>query len=217
MIKMNMQPQTPSCCCQFEEKPKFKSKEAFTAEEDQQIIEFVHQNGLSRISELKVKNRTTRQLRDRYKNYLDPKISKNNFNQEEDMILLSSVEKYGQKWSFISSAFFVSRTAISLKYRYQRLINLLKKTKIEAFYFKKQDRIVFEKSRTISSFSHLSPLDRTQDPTTDSERKFNIFPLPEITHNHSEENIESFLSLDSIYDIEFSREFEDILFETSYF
>jgi hypothetical protein len=94
---MDMQAKAPSspespCCCQFEEKSKVKSKQVFTVDEDLQIIEFVQQNGVSKISELKVNNRTTRQIRDRYKNYLDPNISKDNFSREEDRILLSIVE-----------------------------------------------------------------------------------------------------------------------------
>jgi myb proto-oncogene protein len=76
-------------------KPKLKNH--FTPIEDVQIIEFVYHYGLSRIKELHLPNRSTRQIRERFTNYLDPNILKDNFTKEEDILLISYVEQFGKK------------------------------------------------------------------------------------------------------------------------
>jgi hypothetical protein len=116
----------------------------------------------------------------------------------------------------------VNRTATSLKYRYQRLSKRFKKDKIdsieiESFYLKEQGRTVSEKSETISTFSFICPLDRTQDPTTHLERDISYFPLPDISFTQSKENTEPLPTFDSFNEFSFSSEFEDIFYQTSEF
>jgi hypothetical protein len=50
-----------------------------------------------------LENRTSKNCRDRYQNYLDPKIINKPFNLEEEDLLIELVAKYGKKWNAIAS------------------------------------------------------------------------------------------------------------------
>ena len=62
-------------------------------------------------------NRTSRQCRDRYRNYLDPQIMNTAWKKEEDILLLEKYNIFGSKWSIIAQ-FFPNRTANNIKNRY---------------------------------------------------------------------------------------------------
>jgi hypothetical protein len=68
-------------------------KESFSQEEDALIAKFVETHGIDKISELipQLPNRTARQIRERYRLYLDPSVLKTPFTHEEDMKLLQCV------------------------------------------------------------------------------------------------------------------------------
>jgi hypothetical protein len=53
-----------------------RAKASFTKEEDRIIFDFIELNGISKISELinQITNRTARQIRERYRLYLDPSV-----------------------------------------------------------------------------------------------------------------------------------------------
>ena len=71
---------------------------------------------LSKISKI-MKNRTGKQIRDRYINVLDPLANKNKFTSEEDRILLSLYRQYGCKWATIAK-FMNRRTPDMVKNRF---------------------------------------------------------------------------------------------------
>jgi hypothetical protein len=68
--------------------------------------------------------RNARQCRERWKHYLEPSINRGEWTEAEDDLLVSKHRELGPKWSQIS-AFFVSRTAVDLKNRYQRIKRLI--------------------------------------------------------------------------------------------
>jgi hypothetical protein len=65
-------------------------------------------------------NRTARQCRERYKNYLAPSIRIAPWTPEEDALLLQKYRELGPKWSQMTS-FFGQRSAVSLKNHYVRI------------------------------------------------------------------------------------------------
>jgi hypothetical protein len=70
-----------------------------------------------------MKNRTPRQCRNRWFNYLDPKISHSPWTLEEDQLLLESFQQYGNKWSKISSH-FQNRNQVSVRNRFRRIFSI---------------------------------------------------------------------------------------------
>lgn len=48
------------------------------------------------------KNRTDVQCRERWCNILDPNLNGSDWTKEEDEMLMTMVEKYGQKWSQVA-------------------------------------------------------------------------------------------------------------------
>jgi hypothetical protein len=99
------------------------SKVKFTPVEDQIIIGEVARNGPGNwhiIASL-LANRTGRQVRERYLNYLSPTVTLNNWTDEEDQLLERYAVEYNKKWSTIAK-FFPGRTDVLLKNRYAKLM-----------------------------------------------------------------------------------------------
>lgn len=46
-------------------------------------------------------DRTPKQIRERYLNYLRPNISHDKWTEDEDLLLLDLIKKYGHKWKTI--------------------------------------------------------------------------------------------------------------------
>lgn len=69
-----------------------------------------------------MKNRTGRQCRERYNNYLRPNLVNGTWTHEEDELLLTLYEKYGPKWSLISQS-FKSRSPVNIKNHHSSLVN----------------------------------------------------------------------------------------------
>ena len=97
----------------------------FSKPEDERLTDLVFQYGTKKwrtISSL-MEDRTPRQCRERWKYYLSlgENINVNdNWNQEDDDLLISLYEKYGSKWSSMIG-YFKNQTVVSLKNRYNKL------------------------------------------------------------------------------------------------
>lgn len=100
-----------------------KTRSAFTPEEDKIIKEFVQKNGPKTWKQLShiLAGRTPRQIRERYKNYLDPDVHFCEFTDEEDLKLLNLASVYQKKWCKLREH-FPNRTDVHLKNRYNLLI-----------------------------------------------------------------------------------------------
>ena len=97
-----------------------KLKKKFTREEDAKLTEYVNMYGTSNwniIAHYFV-NRSARQLKDRWFNYLDPKIDFHDWTPEEEELLLEKLVEIGKKWRVIAF-FFNGRTDVHLKNRYK--------------------------------------------------------------------------------------------------
>lgn len=116
---------------------KTKPKRKFTPEEDELIITCVLKHGekWALIQKLHFADRTGRQLRERYVNYLDPNISHRDFDPREDQDLLKYQEMFSDgnytNWKLVAQ-FFKDRTDVNLKNRYNYLKRNMEKGKLTA-------------------------------------------------------------------------------------
>jgi hypothetical protein len=97
-----------------------KIKKPFTQEEDKLIEEYIQEYGMQNLKELEktLRNRSTRQIRERYRLYLGSNVNHSPFSAQEDELLLTSFVQFHVKWSFIAKIFsgrlmLLSSTAIA--------------------------------------------------------------------------------------------------------
>jgi hypothetical protein len=98
-------------------------KGSWTKEEDNRIAEGIELFGKqwAMIAKALFNNRNSKQIRDRYINYLDPRLKKEKFTVNEDMLILELFEKYGPKWSIIQRH-LDGRSSDAIKNRYNSSI-----------------------------------------------------------------------------------------------
>ncbi|OHT13423.1 hypothetical protein TRFO_16403 [Tritrichomonas foetus] len=94
-------------------------RQMFTTEEDNRLVELVKEHGDKnwRVISKHMPNRTTRQCRERYRNYLSPKVTNGPWTAEEDLLLEQKYIEYGPKWATIAQ-FFKSRSDVNIKNRW---------------------------------------------------------------------------------------------------
>jgi len=90
--------------------------------ESQTLIRLVHENGdksWKRIAEQLGGGKTGAQCAQHWKRVLSPQIRKGSWDDQEEELLLSLIERYGQSWKNIASE-IKSRTDIQCRYQYQK-------------------------------------------------------------------------------------------------
>jgi hypothetical protein len=95
----------------------------FSAEEDNRLKALVAQVADPEWKQIaaQMPNRTPRQCRERFKNYLSPDLSTRPWSEPEDDMLREKVAEIGQRWAQISQ-FFAGRSDVSLKNRWAAII-----------------------------------------------------------------------------------------------
>jgi hypothetical protein len=80
------------------------SRRPWTLAEDDLIIQLVAQHGTKNWSLIgtKLKNRSGKQCRERYKNQLDPIICREPWTEEEDRAIVAAQQKFGNRWTEIA-------------------------------------------------------------------------------------------------------------------
>ena len=111
-----------------------RSRHSWKIMEDQNLARLVEKHGsrnwssiakdLNRIVHKSIPYRNGKQCRERWMNQLDPKLSKNSWTIEEDLLIIRMQSEIGNKWSQISKV-LQGRTESQVKNRWKRL----KKTK----------------------------------------------------------------------------------------
>jgi hypothetical protein len=96
----------------------------FSFEEDVLLRQLVEQYGDNdwKVIAQEMPNRSRRQCRERYKNYLAPDLSNRPWSDGEDALLRDKVAEYGPKWAKIS-VFFKGRSDASIKNRWWSSLN----------------------------------------------------------------------------------------------
>ncbi|EOA15389.1 hypothetical protein CARUB_v10006405mg, partial [Capsella rubella] len=90
-----------------EEKNKDRQSKLWTSLEDSKLRELVAVSGPQKWSHIgkQMQGRTGKTCRSRWFNYLDPKINKDAFSDEENEKLLKAHKELGNKWSRIAKRF----------------------------------------------------------------------------------------------------------------
>ena len=91
-------------------KTKSVRKQKFSPDEDEKLKVLVRQYGVDwKIISAVMKNRSPRQCRDRWKNYLSPDVNNNPWTPQEDALLIEKIKEFGRQWATIAK-FFPQRT-----------------------------------------------------------------------------------------------------------
>ena len=96
----------------------------FTPEEDHRLREIVRNFGTpnwAQVSAL-MGNRTARQCRERYRNYLAPQIINGRWTEEEEKLLEQLFEEMGPKWSKMARS-FPTRSDVNLKNHWSAMLH----------------------------------------------------------------------------------------------
>ncbi|EAX95254.1 Myb-like DNA-binding domain containing protein [Trichomonas vaginalis G3] len=128
------------------------SRSKFTQKEDQKLIKLVQESGRNpnwrEISNI-MQTRTPRQCRERYQNYLCPRINHKDFTQEEDELILKQFSIHGNKWNAIAKM-FRGRTGNMIRNRWQTLIRKANKKKSKSGRKKHETKKLIEKPKVIN-------------------------------------------------------------------
>jgi hypothetical protein len=89
-------------------KNSFQSKNRFSKEDDEQIRNYVKEFGtdFSRIGNY-LDNRTPKQVKERWRLYLDPDVDRKPFSIEEDLLLKQKYQECHKKWCQIAKLFLI--------------------------------------------------------------------------------------------------------------
>ena len=100
------------------------SRKRFTQEEDATLKSLVDKLGVKLWDEiaLHMPNRTARQCRDRYNNYLFKEITHQPWTPEEDKLILEKYQEYGPHWVKIAK-FLNGRSGNNIKNRWHKYLN----------------------------------------------------------------------------------------------
>ena len=157
-----------------------KKRARFNINEDNILISLVNQFGEGNwdiISE-KMDGRNVRQVKERWMNFLSPKISKNPWSKEEDDLLIKKIDELGTKWVILTQ-FFPNRSDTSIKNRWLILKKIIKG--------REKKKLLSKNSLIINTFEYLTP--ENNDISINSE------------FVNEDEEIWRFTDLDSTFDI----------------
>jgi hypothetical protein len=96
----------------------------FTKDEDvmlKQIVERDPTLNWNQIARM-MPGRTARQVRERYKNYLSPRLNNGSWTEQEDEVLRQKFAEHGPRWAVLKN-FFPGRTDVNVKNRWATLLS----------------------------------------------------------------------------------------------
>jgi hypothetical protein len=102
---------------------KLHNKRKFTPDEDHAIIILVQRYGTDNWKQIakEFTDRNARQLRERWRFYLNPQLNKNPFTPEEDKMIVDGMKQYGNSWKTISENLLPNRTDLSIRNRFRQI------------------------------------------------------------------------------------------------
>lgn len=121
-----------------------KGRMKFTPEEDQllkQLVDLSNGNpNWSMIAKQIGNGRNQRQCRERFKNYLSPKLQNGPWTQEEEQLLEEKFNEIGPKWSRMT-VFFAGRSDVNLKNHWVSILNRKSKEEFEKRKMNEQGKV----------------------------------------------------------------------------
>ena len=165
---------------------KTHSKKKFTPFEDQTIVMLVNQYGTSawrKIANM-MDNRTSRQVKERWYNYLKPGINHSKWTEDEEKELLSRLQELGPRWKLIAT-FLENRTEVDVKNHY-RMMKRRDMKKEPIFIFEKTSIFSNEESESTNQSEKEDIEEESQEyffSEVDDVELFSIFDSTE-SENH---------------------------------
>ena len=125
-------PQNPSLKIHSKKTRNFK----FAKDEDEKLCLLVKRFGENSWSTVakNMKNRNPRQCRERWKNYLNPMLKKNDWTEEDDLFLLRKYQEIGPHWNKITQH-FQNRSINSVRNRFIKLEKSIKSKNNNLLYY----------------------------------------------------------------------------------
>lgn len=172
---------------------KKSSRQMFSIEEDDMLSKLVKEYGEKnwRTISKHMPNRTTRQCRERYRNYLSPQIKNGPWTTEEDLLLEQKYLEYGPKWATIAQ-FFKTRSDVNIKNRWASNRHKTTRTCPQALI----EQLLFPRNKLLLSLQALLPIQRTAPPV-----KLDIWSVPP-SHNEFESCLDAFEIQPPVFEID---------------
>lgn len=149
-------------------------KRMFTVEEDNKIRQLVSSRGEKawKVIAAELSNRSPRQCRERWKNYLSPDVLNLPWTIEEDQKLKELISQYGAQWAKIAR-FFHHRTDVNVKNRWSYLKRKEKKLKNTNSFGNKQSK---NKEQNTTEGNKIDSVieDKLEISNEDSINKFSL-------------------------------------------
>ncbi|OHT10247.1 hypothetical protein TRFO_04252 [Tritrichomonas foetus] len=116
---MSLMNSTPPFCLSSQVRPSNSGRRPFTVEEDAKLLDIMTKVQFVNWEQVAASlgGRTSRQVRERWVNYLNPNIRTDPWNDSEDLLLLEKVNELGRCWSNIGK-FFNGRSENDVKNRW---------------------------------------------------------------------------------------------------
>lgn len=94
----------------------------FTAAEDFKLSELVSRYGVHQWATIarKFRNKTTKQCRERWQNYVNPSLRLGEWDESEDLLLVEKYNEIGPKWTNLTQ-FFTGRSVNNVRNRWLKL------------------------------------------------------------------------------------------------
>lgn len=161
----------------------------FTPREDEIIKAIVDTWGTNKwdyIATL-LPERTARQIKDRYNNYLSPDMTNLPWTREEDDLLRQKVDEYGNHWVIIAT-FFVGRSSNNVKNRWHKVLVKGIEPKYEDEE-SNQDKINFPTHIVSPKISQTSD-EYSSSSQSDGFEEDLMFPNEDITFFNDEDDLQ---------------------------
>lgn len=132
-------------------------KSKFTPEEDQKLFNLV--NGLQEVDWSAIakqfSHRNSRQCRERWQNYLNPNLIKDNWTEEDDRLLLDRYNEMGPHWNAIGRT-LGNRSGNSVRNRYLVLMRFQQKHPESDLFTRASSPVEVSAHETVESPLNLS-------------------------------------------------------------